>query len=201
MVNCHLQDRLGTFIMRLLAIWLVALFLSAPPLTAEPRDPKDVVQEIAALNTDMTQFAALLRLSEDISFWQSVSIMGAENNWEFGYDSQGTEVFAWTLRLYNSLDESLTEGIAASQAIARSRVLTDDEKQAGKALFEQYEEMRGYGEKTYRLLKEGNVSEASELYETEVIQLRRDISKSATSAIILLRDRIKQSALDVRLGR
>ena len=109
--------------MRLLSVCLALLFLSSIPLAAQPRDAKDAVQEIAALSTDMTQFATLLRLSEDISFWQSVSIMGAEYEWNFSYDTQGAEVFAWTIRLYNALDESLFEGIAASQAIARSRVL------------------------------------------------------------------------------
>lgn len=187
--------------MRLLSVCLALLFLSSIPLAAQPRDAKDAVQEIAALSTDMTQFATLLRLSEDISFWQSVSIMGAEYEWNFSYDTQGAEVFAWTIRLYNALDESLFEGIAASQAIARSRVLTKEEKEAGKALFAQYEEMRGYGEMVNRLLKDGNFSKASEIYEAEVIQLRRDISISATSAVILLRDRIKRIALDVRLGK
>ena len=80
-------------------------------------------------------------------------------------------------------------------------MLTKEEKEAGKALFAQYEEMRGYGEMVYRLLKDGNFSKASEIYEAEVIQLRRDISISATSAVILLRDRIKRIALDVRLGK
>jgi len=187
--------------MRFLSVIMIALTISSTPMAAEPRDAKDAVQEIAALNADMTQFATILRLSEDITFWQSVSIMGAEYEWDFSYDTQGAEVFAWTLRLYNALDESLSEGIAASQAIARSRVLTDEEKEAGKALFAQYEEMRGFGEKVYRLLKDGNVSEASEIYEAEVIQLRRDISISATSAVILLRDRIKRIALDVRLDK
>lgn len=187
--------------MRLLSICLAVLFLSPTPLAATPREANDAVQEIAALSTDMTQFATLLRLSEDIAFWQSVSIMGAEYGWDFSYDTQGAEVFAWTIRLYNSLDESLSEGNAAFQAITRSRVLTDEEKEAGKALFARYEEMRGYGETVYRLLKDGNVSEASLLYEEEVIQLRRDISISATSATIKLRDRIKRIALDVRLGK
>jgi len=187
--------------MRLLSVCLALLFLSLTQLAAQTRDAKDAVQEIAALSTDMTQFATLLRLSEDISFWQSVSIMGAEYQWKFNYDTQGSDVFAWTYRLYNTLDETLSEGIAASQAIARSRVLTVEEKEAGKALFAQYEEMRGYGETVHRLLKDGNVSEASEIYEAEVIQLRRDISISATSAVILLRDRIKRIALDVRLDK
>ena len=187
--------------MKLLSLCLVLLSFYLAPLAAEPRDPKDAVHEIAELNTDMTQFATILRLSEDISFWQSVSIMGAEYGWEFNFDAQGAEVEQWTYRLYNTLDESLSEGIAASQAIARSRVLTEEEKRAGQALFGQYEEMRAHGEQVFRFLKEGKVSSAAEIYETEVIQLRRDISISASSAIIQLRDRIKKIALDVRLGK
>jgi hypothetical protein len=188
-------------VMRLLALCLVIFFLSHLPVAAEPRAAKEAVQEISVLTTDMTQFATILRLSEDISFWQSVSIMGAEYGWEFEYSAQGKDVFPWTLRLYNSLDETLSEGIAASQAIARSRVLTDEEKSAGKALFAQYEDMRAYGEQVYLLLKAGDISAAKDVYEMKVIQLRRDISISASSAIIQLRDRIKKIALDVRLGK
>jgi hypothetical protein len=127
--------------------------------------------------------------------------MGAEYGWEFNYDAQGAEVFPWTYRLYNTLDETLSEGIAASRAIERSRTLTDEEKRAGKALFAQYEEMRTHGEQVHRLLKAGDVAAASGLYETEVIQLRREISISASSAAIQIRDRIKKIALEVRLGR
>jgi len=68
-------------------------------------------------------------------------------------------------------------------------------------LYEQYEAMRVLGEETYRLLKEGNVTAASAAYEAEVIQLHRDISGAAASSIIVLRNRVKQIALDVRLGK
>ena len=179
----------------------MALNVQSLELAAEPRDPKSTVQELAGMTTDMTHFTTILRLSENISFWQSVAIMGAQNGWEFTYSGGGSESFAWTLRLYNSLDESLTEGVAASRAIARIRVLTDEEKRSGKDLYEQYEAMRVLGEETYRLLKEGNVTAASAAYEAEVIQLHRDISGAAASSIIVLRNRVKQIALDVRLGK
>lgn len=187
--------------MRYFAIILTALCLSTIHVAAEPRAAKDAVQEISALNADMTHFATILRLSEDIAFWQSVSIMGAEYNWEFNYDAQGALVVAWTYRLYNTLDETLLEGIRASQEIARSRVLRDEDKIAGKSLFAQYEEMRAHGASVHRLLKAGKISEASEIYEEKVIQLRRDISMSATSTTLHLSDRIKRIALDVRMGK
>ncbi|MBT8456784.1 MAG: hypothetical protein KJO15_11855 [Alphaproteobacteria bacterium] len=97
-------------------------------LIAQPREPAEAVQEIAGLTADMTQFATILRLSEDLAFWQGVSIMGAQNDWEFSKNSEGTEIWAWTYRLGNSLDKSLYDGNQASLAIARSRVLTTEEK-------------------------------------------------------------------------
>jgi hypothetical protein len=182
-------------------VLLFAVNIQSLELAAEPRDPKSTVQELAELTTDMTRFAAIVRLSEDISFWQGVAIMAAQNDWEFKYSRGGKQSFEWTLRLYNSLDESLTEGIAASLAIARSGVLTDEDKRSWNDLYKQYETMRGLGEETYRLLKEGNVKAASDAYHAEVIQLRRDISGAAASSIIVIRNRVNQIALDVRLGK
>ncbi|MBT8459688.1 MAG: hypothetical protein KJN60_08470 [Boseongicola sp.] len=110
------------------AILLVALSAQPMQLIAQPREPAEAVQEIAGLTADMTQFATILRLSEDLAFWQGVSIMGAQNDWEFSKNSEGTEIWAWTYRLGNSLDKSLYDGNQASLAIARSRVLTTEEK-------------------------------------------------------------------------
>jgi len=180
---------------------LLAVNLQSLEASAEPRDPQQTVQEIAGLTADMTQFATILRISEDIAFWQGVAIMGAQYDWEFGKNTQGTQVFAWTYRLTNLLNQSKTEGIQASQAIARSRVLTDEEKQSGKDLFSDYERMRVLGEEVNRLVREDNIAAASALYESDTLQLRRDISGAAASSTIKLRDRVKRIALDVRLGK
>ena len=186
---------------RYAAIALVGLGLLSHPSAADPRDPKQAVQEIGGLNADMLQIATVLRISEDIAFWQSVSIMGAQNDWEFTYSGDGNERFAWTLRLYNILGDTLREGILASQGIARSRVLTDEEKHSFDALFGKYETMRELGEQVHGLLVDGNLAEALAIYENEVIQLRRDIAIAAASINITIRDRIKEIKLDVLLGR
>jgi hypothetical protein len=177
------------------------LSLLSNPSAADPRDPKQVVQEIGGLSADMLQIATVLRISEDIAFWQSVSIMGAQNDWEFTYSGDGNESFAWTLRLYNILGDTLREGTLASQGIARSRVLSAEEKRAFDALFGKYETMRELGEKVHSLLIDGNLPEALEIYENEVIQLRRDIAIAAASSNITIRNRIKEIELDVLLGR
>jgi len=182
-------------------ILLLAMSIQSLQVTAQPRQPAKAVQEIAGLTADMTQFATILRLSEDLAFWQGVSIMGAQYDWEFSYNTQGTEVTAWTIRLENSLQGSLIEAVQASRAIARSRVLNDEEKQAGKDLFAKFDRMRVLGEEVFRLLKEDNIAAASALYESDVLQLRRDISGAAASSTIMLRDRVKRIALDIRLGK
>ena len=149
----------------------------------------------------MLQIATVLRISEDIAFWQSVSIMGAQNDWEFTYSGEGNESFPWTLRLYNILGDTLREGVLASQGIARSRVLSEEEKRAFDALFAKYETLRELGEKVHALLVDGNLVLALAIYENEVIQLRRDIAIAAASSSIMIRDRIKEIELDVLLGR
>lgn len=113
----------------------------------------------------------------------------------------GDDSFPWTFRLNNFLGDTLREGILASQGIARSRALTDDDKRAIDALFSQYETMREHGETVHALLLEGNLAEALAIYENEVIQLRRDIAVSAASINITIRDRVKEIDLDVLLGR
>ena len=186
---------------KLVVILLLALSSQSMQATAQPREPANAVQEIADLTEGMAQFATILRLSEDIAFWQGVAIMGGQYDWEFSKNTQGTEIFSWTYRLTNSLVQTLNEGIRASQSIARSRVLTDEEKQAGKDMYSDYKRMRALGEEVNRLVREGNIAAASALYESEVLQLRRDISGAAASNAAVLRDRVKRIALDIRLGK
>lgn len=184
-----------------LGIAFFGLSLLSNPSAADPRDPKQAVQEIGGLNADMLQIATVLRISEDIAFWQSVSIMGAQNDWEFTYSGEGNQSFPWTLRLSNILGDTLREGALASQGIARSRVLSEEEKRAFDALFAKYETLRELGEKVHALLVDGNLVLALAIYENEVIQLRRDIAIAAASSNIMIRDRIKEIELDVLLGR
>ena len=186
---------------KLVVILLLALSSQSMQAAAQPREPANAVQEIADLTEGMAQFATILRLSEDIAFWQGVAIMGGQYDWEFSKNTQGTEIFSWTYRLTNSLVQTLNEGIRASQSIARSRVLTDEEKQAGKDLYLDYQKMRALGEEVNRLVREDNIAAASALYESEVLQLRRDISGAAASNAAVLRDRAKRIALDIRLGK
>jgi len=183
-----------------LAIAFISTSQLTNPASADSVDPAAAVQELAALNADLVSISTILRISEDIAFWQSVALLGAEHDWEFEYSLGGDERYQWTLRLYNSLDETLTEGIAAARDLARSRALNDDEKRAVQELFNQYESMRATGEQMYHLILDGDVGSAADLYEAEVIQLRRDITTDGGSIYIAIRNRVRQIALDVRLG-
>jgi len=183
-----------------LAIAFISTSQLTNPASADSVDPAAAVQELAALNADLVNISTILRISEDIAFWQSVALLGAEHDWEFEYSLGGDERYQWTLRLYNSLDETLTEGIAAARDLARSRALNDDEKRAVQELFNQYESMRATGEQMYHLILDGDVGSAADLYEAEVIQLRRDITTDGASIYIAIRNRVRQIALDVRLG-
>lgn len=181
----------------------IASVVALSPMVASSQsiDPKAAVQEIATLSADMVHFDTIRRIAEDLVFWQSVSIMGGEYGWTFNYGAQGENVEEWTYRLYNSLDETVNEGVRARQAIARSRVLTEDEKEQGAELSRMYEEMRAIAEEVYKLLKADDVNSAAALFEERTLNLRREISRAAASSQIVLRDRIKRMALDVRLGK
>ena len=61
--------------------------------------------------------------------------------------------------------------------------------------------MRVLGEEVNRLVREDNIAAASAVYESDTLQLRRDISGAVASSTIKLRDRVKRIALDVRLGK
>lgn len=180
---------------------MIVLALSPIPASSQSTDPKAATQEIAALSVDMTHFDTIRRVAEDLVFWQSVAIMGGEYGWTFTYSGQGTNVEQWTYRLYNSLDETIQEGVRARQAIARSRVLTEDEKARGAEIFAKYEELRTVAEETYNLLRADDVNAAAALFEEQILGLGREITRAVASNQIVLRDRIKRIALDVRLGK
>lgn len=200
----YFQLELDLFMRMSLIRFLTIVLVAAPPLAApgyaQPRDPAATVQQLAGLNADMVNIATLLRISEDLAFWQSVSILGAEHGWDFDYSLGGAERYPWTLRLYNALDETLTEGLSASRDLARSRALSDDEKRAVQSMFAKYEQMRALAAAVYQLILDGDLAAATALYEAEVIQLRRNIATDGASIHITIRNRVRQIAMDVRLG-
>ena len=181
--------------------FILVLTCQASLTTAQTINPKDAVQEIAALNADIMQIEAIKSISEEIVYWQSVAIMGSEYGWQFEFNDQGANIVEWTYRLYNTLDETALQGVRAKQSIARSRVLTDSEKANFMEIFAKYEEMRVLGEEIYDLLRAGETETASVIFESQTLNLRREISIESASAMISLRNRISDIALDVLMGR
>ena len=68
-------------------------------------------------------------------------------------------------------------------------------------LFAKFERMHHVGEKFYQLLNDGETLQAASLFEAETLELRPEITRAGASSTILLRDRIKRLALDVRLQK
>lgn len=92
------MTRLGW--LRTLCIIPFAALLSQP-VASQNINPKDAVQEIAALNSDILSIGEIIRISDDIVFWQSVAIMGSEYGWTFDFTGQGN-IHEWKYRLYNA---------------------------------------------------------------------------------------------------
>ena len=75
-----------------LAIAFISTSQLTNPASADSVDPAAAVQELAALNADLVNISTILRISEDIAFWQSVALLGAEHDWEFEYSLGGDEL-------------------------------------------------------------------------------------------------------------
>ena len=180
---------------------LISLVFAPAAGMAAPTDPKDAVKELAALSADLANIDTLQRITDDLVFWQSVAIMGGEYDWQFSYNSAGTELVEWTIRLSQSLDQTSHEGARAAQSIKRSRVLTDAEKESGLEVYEIFNEIHTHGKDIHTLLRAGDVALAAKIFSDEVIEKRRQFSRSLVSMKIEINERIKDIGFKVRLGK
>lgn len=173
--------------------------LSSAPAPSQTQPSGEAITEIAAHSRLLAQFDTIARLSEELVFWQSVAILGAQNGWEFSYNTQGTQPWPWTLRLYNALDETQIEIVRASQAISRSGAATEADRAAAATLMSQHERLRDLSGEIHALLLDDRTADAAALYEEHTIELRRDLANQAYSASEEIRRRANRIALEARL--
>ena len=159
---------------------IVLWWLSIAPsvgVTA-PTSPKYAVKKIAALNADLTKLDALQRITDDLVFQQTVSIMGGEYDWHFRYNSAGTELVAWTIRLSQSLDQTSYEGARVAQSIKRRRLLINGQKETVLEAYEIISEIHAHGKDIHTLLISEENALAGKNFNDEVIDKRREFSRS-----------------------
>ena len=172
--------------------------MTTPNVDAQPVDQNEALKQIAAQTSALGHIATILRLSEDLAFWQGVALMGEEFDWSFSYNTDGSEILRWTIRLSNVTENGEIEAKRASLGIARNRYLTDDEKSEIAQLYAEYRQMLAIAREMHPLLIEKNVSKATALFESKVIELRRNISRIAYSASAGITKKIGTTARKAR---
>lgn len=175
------------------SVLVVLLIVVSGNIAAQTADPKETLREIAGQSALLAEYDTLYRVSEELAFWQSVALLGAENGWQLIY-SEGSTANRWpyTLRLYNALDEVEIEAKRAALGIARSRVATPEQLQAGADLYEKHLQLRITATDLHALLLDGRVPEAAALYHDQTLPLRRQIANEAYSASSEIRKWIAQ---------
>lgn len=188
-------------------LWLLALcvtVVSPLPATAQSGDavPQDEIIQMMARQTALIEsFETIGRLSEELVFWQSVATMGQVHGWEFSYNTGGGNEQSYTLRLYNSLDESGIEAVRAMQAIERNAAATGEDRSNAATINDMHLALRDLATQVYDHLLADDTDAAAALFEAEVLALRRRIATRVYSAGDAIRDRTARIALDARLGR
>ena len=180
------------------AFLIIALTMAAPSPAAQPVDQNDALKQIAAQTSALGHIATIYRLSEDLAFWQGVALMGEKFDWDFSYNTEGTEILRYTIRLSNVSDDGEIEAKRASLAISRNRFLTDDEKQGIGQLYSKYTEMLTIAREMHPLLTNKRVSDAASLFETRTLELRRNISRATYSVSSGIRKKIGSTARKAR---
>lgn len=180
--------------MLLRTLAMLVLLAAAPPSHAQTVGAPSPLREMGDEVTLAASFDTLYRLSEELVFWQSVSIMGGVYDWRVEYTAGGRDQIAWTLRLYNALDESEIEAIRAGQAIARNRVASAEDKAAGAGLLAHHVALRGHAQTVHDLLLEGQPEAAAAHFQEHTLPLRRQIANLSFSTQRTIRNRIASAA-------
>jgi len=188
--------------MRISTAALVAAFACLPvSVGAQDLTAAETMQRMAEQDALLAQFDSLYRLSEELTFWQGVAIMGTQYDWKLAYSMEGGEGFRWTIKLYNALGDMENEAIAARQAIARSKVATEAQKAAGEALFARHLEMRAVAEEVLQLTRSGQAEEAADAFGSVTVPLRREIANAIYSVQREIRSEIASTALKARIAK
>jgi hypothetical protein len=183
------------------AVVSTGLFFGPAPMAAQTADPLETIIELGAQSTLLSYFDTLYRLTEELVFWQSVSIMGAEYGWDSSYYPESGEIEPYTFNLDNSLEESATDAARAANAIGRSITATEEEQSAAADLYALHLQMRGHAQVIHDLLLQGRINEAADLFDAEVLPLRRQFYNEAYTSSAYIRERVGRTVLDSRLGR
>jgi hypothetical protein len=184
-----------------IAILGATCLAASNPAQAQGTVPVEAVVALGEEARLLAHFDTLYRLTEELVFWQSIAIMGADRGWEFNYNSSGEMRQPYTFRLYNALDESAIEAARAANAIARDRAATEGDQTAAAALYQQHLALRAHAEAIYQHLLAGDADAAAAIFEAEVIALRREIANAAYSRSAFIRERVADGVMDARLGR
>lgn len=127
--------------------------------------------------------------------------MGEAFDWNFSYDTQGSEIVEWTIRLENFGNKAEVEAIRAAIALTRNRSLTEDEQQDAQDLHGQYARVTEIGRQMHELLRKDDIAAAEAFFETQTLELRREISRNALSLSSRMHSKIKDAALKSRLAK
>ncbi|MEP1202077.1 hypothetical protein [Tateyamaria sp.] len=180
------------------AVFFVSLLMAPATTLAQGNDPYLAIKEIAGRSTALMQIDTIYRLSEELVFWQSVALMGAQNGWEFDYDASGATQMNWTIRLENARNEGEIEAKRASIAITRNKYLSDDQKREVSELYGDYTQMNANARQIHELLIVGDMTRAAYVFESQTLQLRRDIAGATYSVSQNLRGTISDIARNTR---
>jgi hypothetical protein len=200
-VICRIFSKGVTSMERQIAACLASLLLSTGPLTAQDTAPDRRAQlvEAAGLADYLVQVDTICNLAEELVFWQSVAIMGAEHDWTFDFANDYPEAF--TYRLYNAVDESTISAIRAAQSIGRNQVISEDDLAGAHSIQADFDRMHALANAAHVALIDGRVADAVQLFRDQTLQLRRDIAISCYSVTGAARERLTRLGLDARLDR
>jgi len=181
-----------------ISVLMMSLIMVPAATSAQNNDPNVAIKEIAGRSTALTQIDTIYRLSEELVFWQSVALMGAQYGWEFSYSQSGSLMLNWTSRLENARDDGEIEAKRASISVSRNKFVSEDQKMEVSELYNDYTQMNANASEIHKLLIDGDIAEAANFFESQTLQLRRDIAGAAYSVSQGLRSSIADIARNTR---
>ncbi len=188
--------------MRLLILIFLAMGVClAVPASADEDPKKLALASLSEMAKLQEQLDTLYRVSEELVFWQSIAIMGADHGWEYNYSLNGTDIQKYTLRLYNALDESENDAVRAIQTIRRSKTVDENTLSTAEELYTLHLDLRSAGQEILTLLRAGNTADAATIFQSRVLEQRRRVAGLSYSAQSQIRSDARKIALKARYAK
>jgi hypothetical protein len=173
---------------------------ATPPSRAQTEETRALTQEILGLYAATSRLDELTRVTERISYVESVALLSFQGAWKDEKGNWSDELEPPFFYDVFKLQERFgPEVIQIRRAVERDKTIGVNEKKAFRSILSDVQAMLDESRSFYDLLHQGKMDEANSFYRDRTRERYTSIQNASYTLGLALDGRIKKAGLKVRL--